>query len=658
MAETKAARWPEHAREHLRASGLDLRDAARLGLRWCSRAEVSRRLGLTERQVSCGGIFFPYHDAAGGPLSFGRVRLLPDPREGWRTTPTRYLQPAGSGLRAYLPPLVDWSKIQKNGAALLVTEGEKKAAAACKAGFPTIGVGGIWCFAQKGLGVDLLPDLEAFAWAGRDVTVAYDSDDSEEKASEVRKAGLELARRLQDRGARVSFLALPTDADGRKQGLDDYLVAFGRKALADRLAEAAPLDPAEEALRAYRERFILVRTLSCAFDRETGTLYSRPKLRDAFPEERVMVLGPTGRPRHLTKAEAWWDDPRKQTASRQVLRPGEPEITSEGDLNLFRGWGAPPEEGDASIWEELLSLVLQDDRRAMRWLEQWLAYPLQHPGAKLHQCVFVWGGQGVGKSSIGRILLDIYGPSGRAVQDRELFTDYNAWIAHTLFALGDDLSFDERRKSRSVLKHLVDSETVEVNPKYVQSYAVENRCNLYLTANSPASVPLDPSGLNRRFFIVEAPEIRPREKAWYTGTFDRWRREGGARAVHHRLLHLSLSGFHPQQDAPETRGKALVVESGRSGVEEWIATQLLGACPYQLTTAREVHALYRAATSDHRTGIGLLTATLRQAATPLGQHRVGEAFVSLWALRERERWEKARARERVRQYQQERSGGA
>lgn len=646
--------WPRHAREHLRASGLEARDAERLGLEWLTAARAARVLHL-EGKLPCGGILFPYHDAEGRERAHTlRVRLLPDPREGWEGAADlpRYLQPPGSAPAAYLPRLADWTRIRENGRTVLVTEGEKKAAAACKAGLPCVGLGGVWSFGIADLGVDLLPELDAIGWKDRRAVVAFDSDWRDNK--DVRKAALVLARRLAERGADVRMLTLDHGRNALRVGLDDFLVAHGAAALRKAVEAAPSLDPSQEKLADYRRRFVLVRTLSCAWDRETEALYTRSRLKDSFPEDRIVTLGPTGRPNHRTKAEAWWDDPRKVAVDARVLRPGEPEVTADGHLNLFKGWGAPPREGDTRVWEELLSIVFQGDAKAIAWFERWLAYPLQHPGAKLHQAVFVYGGQGVGKSSIGRVMLDIYGPSGRSVQDRELFAGFNGWIAQTLFAMGDDLCFEEKRKSRSVIKMLVDSETLEVNEKYIPSYSVENRCNFYLTANSPGALPLDPSGLNRRFLVVEGPQERTREKRWYTQVFDRWRKEGGAAFVHHRLRRMNLGGFHPQQDAPGTEAKSLVVETSRSGVEAWVATDLLDACPYQLAAARELHALYKAVTGDARTGIGAFTAALRSTATPLGLHRLGQSEVSLFALRERERWKAASRVARVRQYKQER----
>jgi hypothetical protein len=230
-----------------------------------------------------------------------------------------------------------------------------------------------------------------------------------------------------------------------------------------------------------------------------------------------------------------------------------------------------------------------------------------------------------------------------------VFGGFNGWIGETLFALGDDLAFDERRKSRSVIKMLVDSESVEVNEKFVPSYPIDNRCNFYFTANSPGALPLDPSGINRRFLVVEAPDERKKPRKWYTETLHNWRAGGGSGYVHERMRNLNLSGFHPCGDAPASDAKHLVVETGRSGVEAW-CVEITNYTNVSIATARELYNLYRAKTLDNRTGIGSFTNSLRAVARLLPIQVVGKEKLVLWAIRDKEKWSRAKPEAREKEY--------
>jgi hypothetical protein len=197
-------------------------------------------------------LVIPYFDAGGADT--GYVRLKPDgPRlAGADRKPVKYEAPKGECPRAYFPP--GGATAQALGdreEAVIVTEGEKKAAKADEEGFACIGISGVWSWCKKGR--QLLDDLAALAWEGRRVYAVFDSDAAENE--NVRLAARELAAALGARGAVVKVVFLPAAPDGGKVGLDDYLVAGGADALRDLLARpqaeavaaaaAAPPLPAE-----------------------------------------------------------------------------------------------------------------------------------------------------------------------------------------------------------------------------------------------------------------------------------------------------------------------------------------------------------------------------------------------------------------------------
>src|SRR5205085_10589883 len=98
----------------------------------------------------------------------------------------------------------------------------------------------------KGVGPRLfIPDLAAVVWAGRTLFVVFDSDAATNP--NVRAAERALVAALTVAGAIVRVVRLPGGPDGRKQGLDDFLVAGSPDDLRDLLdgppADAAPSGP-------------------------------------------------------------------------------------------------------------------------------------------------------------------------------------------------------------------------------------------------------------------------------------------------------------------------------------------------------------------------------------------------------------------------------
>jgi len=220
----------------LKKSGLDASDAAIMGIEDVS-AEWCKEHVLQE----IAGYRIPYNDLNRQLVDgFYRVRHhLPPPskqRDGKKISlGNKYMQPEGTGSRPYLSVIVDWQKmLADKGIVITLTEGEKKAVAACKAGIVTVGLGGVWNF-RKPDGT-LLDELAQLA-QGRKIIITFDSDRLKNK--KIRQAEMTLADLLRKAGAKVSIATLPASDDDEKQGLDDLLVKKGGKATVQAVLDAA-----------------------------------------------------------------------------------------------------------------------------------------------------------------------------------------------------------------------------------------------------------------------------------------------------------------------------------------------------------------------------------------------------------------------------------
>jgi len=164
------------------------------------------RLGCVADAAECAaegifpaapGFLFMYPDS-----DMRRVRYVPNLGD------RRYGQRAKSAVEAYYCPLrADWAAVcQDTAIPVLITEGEFKAAAACKAGFACIGLGGVFNFASARLRQTWLPSLDRVKWKGRKVHVVFDSDAADNPM--VQLAETRLALRLTDRSAVVHIVRL------------------------------------------------------------------------------------------------------------------------------------------------------------------------------------------------------------------------------------------------------------------------------------------------------------------------------------------------------------------------------------------------------------------------------------------------------------------
>lgn len=181
----------------------------------------------------------PFRTMAGMPTQY--VRLKPDhPRKDKEGKPIKYESPQGVGNLAYFPPLTR-SILFKTERPLIITEGEKKAAKADQEGFGCIGLVGVYGWQKKREMKDghtsgsreLIDDLDGVFWTGREVYICYDSDAATN--SNVLRAEMHLVSALNRRGAITRAVRIPSDVNGYKIGIDDFLVRRGPGQLCDLL---------------------------------------------------------------------------------------------------------------------------------------------------------------------------------------------------------------------------------------------------------------------------------------------------------------------------------------------------------------------------------------------------------------------------------------
>ena len=502
----------------LTRSGLGEREAKLLRLKLLTR---SKAMQLTGRDREAYEI--PYHGLDGKPIGFARLKFL-DAQE------PRYWQEPGTLPRLYLPPTLKggWEETARDRSTILyITEGEKKAARACLDGLPTIGIGGVWAWRskKKETGVSLaIEDLDAIEWADRAVLLVFDSDVVEKV--EVQLALRALADELITRGARPQSVKLPPGPKGAKVGLDDFLEAEGAQAF-------QALDPqpifgrlADELWRLNQE-LVYITAANAVWLLGNQSFVSAQNLVSTVMANRlVTVTTDQGKVKQVNVAKEWLTWPCRRVARRLAYEPGQSTELADGALNLWAGWGCQPASGGVDPWKKLLDYLFNGSTKERTWFEEWCAYPLQHPGAKMYTAVILFSlTHGVGKSLVGMTLGRIYGTNFVLLSQDELQSTFNQWAAHKQFALADEITGIEKRRDADRIKNLVTRDLVTINAKYQPPYTLPDRLNYLFTTNHPDAFVIERH--DRRFFVHETLEP-PLPKKFYRD-YEAWLTADGPR---------------------------------------------------------------------------------------------------------------------------------
>jgi Domain of unknown function (DUF3854)/Family of unknown function (DUF5906) len=553
----------------LHRSGLDEQDVTTLQLEYCDTAPPGVK-------PAARGYKLPYFNVDGSLSGFYRYRFLDDTRSGFEklsgVKQRRYTQPEDTTPEVYLPPYTNWvDYLSDPEGALIITEGEKKAARVSKAGFPTLGLGGVWSFQNAAKNDALLPTLGLVNWADRTVFIIYDSDAADKL--QIQQAEHRLARRLVTEGANVYVVRLPPADDGGKVGLDDYVQAHGIEALQDLCESVEPfVDSA--ALHAMNNDVAYVKNPGIVYVLKTGQLVSPADFKGhRFSDRRYtrVIVGKEGtRMEDRSTAEDWLKWPHRTAVEKLEFEPGEPAITRKGAINLWKGWPHSPRPGNMKPWHQLLDHIFAGAPGNRAWFEKWCAYPVQHPGAKQRNAVAIWGrGTGTGKSAIGYALGGLYGDYFAEIGDKQIENnDFNSWARNIQFVLADDITGNNSRSLANSLKTMISREKLEINLKHIQAYFTRDCINYYFTSNSPDAFLLDEN--DRRFFIHEVLG-KPLDDDFYV-EFAKWREsDAGKRALMHYLMNeVDCTGYNPTARPPMTSAKADMISLTRTDLEGWL----------------------------------------------------------------------------------------
>lgn len=507
-------------------------------------------------------------DRDGHELAFCRVRYMGElPPQRGRKKPMRYTQPADSGCRAYFAPLVDWERLAANPEEpVLVTEGEIKALAVCAYVGPCIGLGGVSNTVRDG---QFLPELAEFAWEGREVYIAFDSDAVDNP--KVTAAEARLVEELQTkRGARCRLVRIPAGEGGAKMGIDDFLVEHGADAVLGLVESAQDLFALDAKVVALNRSCAWIEKEGLIYDLETRDWITKDNFVSGSrfsPLKHFVPAKKGGDVKTVQVAKVWLTHAHAQRFAEVLFRPGEGDVVLNGSgaacLNLWTGWDERP--GDVDPFLELSDFLFQRMEPGDRDLPLKLfAYKFQNPQEKIPLAPVLIGGQGCGKSLWARCIREACGPHGKPLPSSALHSDFSEWQEYSLVATIDEAEEQDMLKGREVLKSMISEQNRSMNAKYRSARPIETYYQLIITSNSRAVGAF--SSDDRRMIVVDCPPKR--EKAFYDRVVT-WLTSGGQRALAHWLLNYDLKGWRPPNQAPLTAEKHMAYVEGLTPVQKF-----------------------------------------------------------------------------------------
>ena len=387
-------------------------------------------------------------------------------------------------------------------------------------------------------------------------------------------------------------------------------------------------------LKTVLDNWVWVVTPKCFLRRTDGVMWDREQLESWYG--------------HLLEKGTLWNTIIKSESlirrfENLTYQPAKQEFPECGNYNIWRNTAIEPKPGDFKWFLDHMRYLIPDDReRELAY--DYLAYLVQCPGEKIHFAWVLQGGQGTGKSFVGRLMELIIGSKNVSrPSNAEIHSQWTSWQLRAQLVIIDEFMTRGRQDMANKFKPLITDHTLRIEEKYRPTYTLENRLNFLIFTNHKDAVKIEQG--DRRYFVIFSPAV-PRPADYYKDLFS-FLNEDGAAHVANWLSERDLSSFNAKGVAPDTSAKeemqlATMSEAHR---ELW-ALYENGKSPFtfDLVSMDQLKAGLSQGATFTKDLNGQLTKFVRDVlgAVRLTQIPIseGKSKCNLWAWRNQEEWSK------------------
>ncbi len=293
----------------------------------------------------------------------------------------------------------------------------------------------------------------------------------------------------------------------------------------------------------------------------------------------------------------WWTE----RPDRKVVQPEnvgfdpterDPTIT----CNLWSGWPTERDRlGKCDMLLNLLEYLCSADSQSpelSQWLIKWIAYPLQHPGAKMKTTIVMHGPQGTGKNLLWETVMAIYGHYGNVINQDALEDKFNDWASKKLFLIADEVvARQELYQVKNKLKTFVTGDFIRINPKGSMAYQERNHVNLVFLSNETLPTVLEEDD-RRHCVIWTPPKMDP---AFYQKVLEEIDNNGAA-ALYDYMLEVDLGDFGPGTLPPISDAKSELINQSLDSTSRFgfaLVNEEFDGVKLAPCLAQDVYNLYR-----------------------------------------------------------------
>jgi Family of unknown function (DUF5906)/TOTE conflict system, Archaeo-Eukaryotic Primase domain len=304
------------------------------------------------------------------------------------------------------------------------------------------------------------------------------------------------------------------------------------------------------------------------------------KAKDGFLDANahLMLAGPRGG--RISVAQEWLKDPHRNYYIGVTVADPETHVNRRGGLlNALKPIPHAAAAGDVEPFlRHLRHLTAMSGHEAYEVLVDFLADMVQRPAATDSQiAVMITGGQGTGKSTLGRLMKAVMGDARylHLNGNDELFHQYNAFQLGVVLLFCDEVVFAGDAKAQNRLKAMITEADRMTEGKNLPVIRAPNVSRIIAATNNVHALSLEPD--DRRWLILNVP----RKPDYCLDEFNQWAmRPENAAAILDFLSHRDVDVKRLRAAAPMTAAKREQLVMSDPILAAFIEIAESGVCPH------------------------------------------------------------------------------
>ena len=385
------------------------------------------------------------------------------------------------------------------------------------------------------------------------------------------------------------------------------------------------------------------------FDHESPEMGFNTKSFNAVARETRMIKVYRPTPDGKTKARAcfdiWFDNTRQYRGIDFV--PGEEGTVKGNKLNLWNGFeiankqksGVPTEKNELKLWNHYINNLFDGsdgkNEQRVKYMLDWIANIIQNPGKKPGVSIALSGGQGTGKTYLGRVIENLVAPYHNRISNfADLESDFNEWAEGVIFVFVDESVPPTDVKISSRLKSYITDSTIRINKKNVSRYKTGNYINFLFASNDLRVVSMDAD--DRRYQVFSVGNTFKTDIDFFAALENELYENGGLAVLFNQLKNRDISGVNFIRDRVISEVQIEHKANSLKGVSAWIHDIYTGdgeiLYPDPKARTREKHfdleSYTMDASSDNRVDVQILFSAYNYTARKSINRRVRDISLS------------------------------